>query len=38
LCAEGASKIGGLEHIDRGYYKIEEDLKGLGADIKRIEN
>ncbi len=36
LKAEGVSTIYGVEHIDRGYYKIEEELTGLGADIVRV--
>ncbi len=36
LGAEGESKIFGVEHIDRGYFQIEEDLSSLGADIRRI--
>jgi UDP-N-acetylglucosamine enolpyruvyl transferase len=27
-----------IEHIDRGYYKFEENLRDLGADIKRVED
>jgi UDP-N-acetylglucosamine 1-carboxyvinyltransferase len=23
-------------HLDRGYYRIDEKLRGLGADIERI--
>lgn len=38
LCAEGESVITGVEHIDRGYERIEERLRELGADIKRIKN
>ena len=38
LGAEGDSVITGLHHIDRGYYRIEESLASLGADVKRIEN
>ncbi len=37
LVAEGQSKIEGVEHIDRGYERIEERLALIGADIKRIE-
>ncbi len=37
LCAEGYTTIENVHHIDRGYYKIEEDLKSLGADIERID-
>ena len=35
LKAEGTSIVDEVEHIDRGYYKIEDDLKKLGADIVR---
>lgn len=36
LSAEGMTEIGEIHHIDRGYYKIEEKLKKLGAKIKRV--
>ncbi len=36
LAAEGESVISGVEHIDRGYEKIDERLCALGADITRI--
>lgn len=36
LCANGESRIGGLHHIDRGYENIEQNLRQVGADIKRI--
>ena len=36
LAAEGVSRISGLCHIDRGYEKIEEVLRSVGADIKRV--
>ena len=36
LAAEGESIISGVEHIDRGYEKIDDRLKEVGADIKRI--
>ena len=35
LAAKGETIVTGLEHIDRGYYKLEEKLSMLGADIKR---
>jgi len=35
LGANGVSIVEGAGHIDRGYYKIENDLGGLGADIIR---
>jgi UDP-N-acetylglucosamine 1-carboxyvinyltransferase len=36
LSAEGESEIDGIEEIDRGYEKIDERLKKLGAEIERI--
>ena len=36
LVADGQSEIAGVEHIDRGYERLEERLQALGADIKRI--
>jgi len=36
LAAKGESHILGVEHLDRGYEKIDERLRFLGADIKRI--
>ncbi|MGG7164732.1 UDP-N-acetylglucosamine 1-carboxyvinyltransferase [Clostridium ihumii] len=36
LVAEGQTIIEGVQHIDRGYPKIEEKLRGLGCDITRI--
>ncbi len=38
LRAEGESTITKIEHIDRGYEKIENSLSLLGADIKRIQD
>lgn len=37
LSAEGKSTIQNIEQIDRGYQYIDERLKNLGADIKRID-
>ncbi len=37
LSAEGKSIIQNIEQIDRGYQYIDERLRKLGADIKRIE-
>ncbi|RKX22462.1 MAG: UDP-N-acetylglucosamine 1-carboxyvinyltransferase [Candidatus Zixiibacteriota bacterium] len=37
LAAVGKSEILRIYHIDRGYYKLEDKLKSLGADINRIE-
>ena len=36
LVAEGDTTIDRIYHIDRGYERIEEKLKMLGADIERI--
>jgi UDP-N-acetylglucosamine 1-carboxyvinyltransferase len=36
LVAEGTTEVLRVYHIDRGYEKIEEKLRGLGADIKRV--
>lgn len=37
LSAHGTSRIDNIEQIDRGYQNIDERLRKLGADIKRIE-
>jgi UDP-N-acetylglucosamine 1-carboxyvinyltransferase len=37
LCAEGTSTIGNVREIDRGYERIDERLRALGARIDRIE-
>lgn len=36
LVSKGESYIRGIEQIDRGYEKIDEKLKSLGANIERI--
>ena len=36
LCAEGTSVIGDVEQIDRGYERIDERLRALGARIERV--
>ena len=36
LVAKGSTTIDRIYHIDRGYERIEEKLKMLGADIERI--
>ncbi|MGE5691276.1 MAG: UDP-N-acetylglucosamine 1-carboxyvinyltransferase [Pseudomonadota bacterium] len=38
LCAEGTSTIGNVGQIDRGYERIDERLRGLGARIERVES
>jgi UDP-N-acetylglucosamine 1-carboxyvinyltransferase len=37
LCAEGTSTIGNVRQIDRGYERIDERLRDLGASIERAE-
>ncbi|NSW90191.1 MAG: UDP-N-acetylglucosamine 1-carboxyvinyltransferase [Firmicutes bacterium] len=37
LAAEGVTEIHDIEHIDRGYVKIDEKLRGLGVNITRVE-
>ncbi|MEZ5099495.1 MAG: UDP-N-acetylglucosamine 1-carboxyvinyltransferase [Thermoleophilia bacterium] len=38
LCAEGRSTIGNIGQIDRGYERIDERLRALGAHIQRVED
>ena len=37
LCAEGTSTIGNIGQIDRGYERIDERLRALGASIERVD-
>jgi UDP-N-acetylglucosamine 1-carboxyvinyltransferase len=37
LCAEGTSTIGNVGQIDRGYERIDERLRALGASIERVD-
>jgi UDP-N-acetylglucosamine 1-carboxyvinyltransferase len=36
LAAEGSSEIGNINQIDRGYERIDERLRALGARIERV--
>lgn len=36
LCAEGETVIHRIYHLDRGYEKMDEKLRKVGADIERI--
>ena len=38
LVADGETIIDRVYHLDRGYENIEEKLKGLGAEIRRVGN
>jgi UDP-N-acetylglucosamine 1-carboxyvinyltransferase len=37
LAAEGETMIDRVYHIDRGYEKIEEKLRAVGAEIERVK-
>ena len=37
LVAEGETIVNRVYHLDRGYEKLEEKLRGVGADIERIK-
>ncbi len=37
LAAQGETRLSGVWHIDRGYDRLEEKLKQLHADIRRIQ-
>ncbi len=37
LCAQGTTEILDIDHVDRGYIKIDEKLRKLGADISRSD-
>ena len=37
LCAEGTSTIANIRWIDRGYERVDERLRSLGARIERVE-
>ncbi|OFV89167.1 MAG: UDP-N-acetylglucosamine 1-carboxyvinyltransferase [Acidobacteria bacterium RBG_16_70_10] len=36
LAAKGETIVDRVYHLDRGYYRIDEKLRGLGADIERL--
>ena len=38
LCADGETEIGNIRQIDRGYERIDERLRDLGARITRVED
>ena len=37
LAARGETFIDRVYHLDRGYYRIDEKLRGIGADIERVD-
>ena len=36
LIANGVTEVNRIYHLDRGYEKIEEKLKNVGANIDRV--
>jgi UDP-N-acetylglucosamine 1-carboxyvinyltransferase len=38
LAAGGETFVDRIYHLDRGYYRIDEKLRGVGADIERVES
>jgi UDP-N-acetylglucosamine 1-carboxyvinyltransferase len=36
LAARGETLVDRIYHLDRGYYRIDEKLRGIGADIERV--
>ena len=36
LAADGTTNVFGINHMDRGYTRLEERLQGVGASIRRI--
>jgi UDP-N-acetylglucosamine 1-carboxyvinyltransferase len=38
LVADGVTEIAEVHHIDRGYVRIEEQLRALGAHVVRVES
>ena len=37
LSAQGSTEIHDIYHVDRGYFRFDEKLRGLGARILRVE-
>ena len=38
LCADGVTEIGNIRQIDKGYERIDERLRALGARIDRVQD
>ena len=36
LAAKGTTEVLRIYHFDRGYVRMEEKLRALGADIERV--
>ena len=37
LVAEGETRVDRIYHLDRGYERMEDKLRALGADIERVK-
>ena len=37
LVADGVTEVLGVHHIDRGYARLEEQMRALGADVRRAD-
>ena len=37
LAAEGETVVSRVYHLDRGYERVEEKFRGIGAHIERIK-
>ena len=37
LVAEGTTQVARIYHLDRGYEKIEEKLRMIGAVVERVK-
>jgi UDP-N-acetylglucosamine 1-carboxyvinyltransferase len=38
LVADGVTEVAEIHHIDRGYVRVEEQLRALGAEVDRTES
>jgi UDP-N-acetylglucosamine 1-carboxyvinyltransferase len=38
LVADGVTEVSDVHHIDRGYVRLEQKLRALGADVQRVES
>jgi UDP-N-acetylglucosamine 1-carboxyvinyltransferase len=36
LAADGCTELREIHHIDRGYERLEEKMRSLGADVERV--
>jgi len=37
LVADGVTEVSDIHHIDRGYVRLERDLRALGAPVERVD-